>query len=133
MVIITRTLSTTMTRTNSNRVKNKVIISAILITTVVVTGVFLPSPVISFVTAIQSSNMTINEGGIFKDQLPKINGSLNVFEKAQTAIEKGLKISFVQAADTVLRKSNNDTILVGGHLRIDQGYLNPIPKLSYYR
>ena len=79
MVIITTTLFTTMTSTNSNRVKNKVILSAILITAVVVTGVFLASPVISFVTAIQSSNMTINESGIFKDQSPKINGSINVF------------------------------------------------------
>jgi len=123
MVIITTTLFTTMTSTNSNRVKNKVILSAILITAVVVTGVFLASPVISFVTAIQSSNMTINEGGIFKDQSPKINGSINIFEKAHAAIEKNLKTTFVQAADIASRELNNDTILVAGHLGIDQGYL----------
>ena len=123
MVIITTTLFPTMTSTNSNRVKNKVILSAILITAVVVTGVFLASPVISFVTAIQSSNMTTNEGGIFRDQSSKINGSINVFEKAHAAIEKDLKTTFVQAADIASRQSNNDTILVEGHLGIDQGYL----------
>ena len=68
-----------MIRKDSNGVKNMVILSTILITAVVVTGVFLAGPVISFVTAIQSSNMTINESGIFKDQSPKINGSINVF------------------------------------------------------
>ena len=67
--------------------------------------------------------MTTNEGGIFRDQSPKINGSINVFEKAHAAIEKDLKTTFVQAADIASRQSNNETILVEGHLGIDQGYL----------
>ncbi|MDF0680850.1 MAG: hypothetical protein P0116_07805 [Candidatus Nitrosocosmicus sp.] len=54
------------------------------------------NPVISFVTAIQSSNMTINEDGIFKDQSPRINGSINVFEKAHEAIEKDLKTTLIK-------------------------------------
>jgi len=41
-----------MIRKDSNGVKNMVILSTILITAVVVTGVFLASPVISFVTPI---------------------------------------------------------------------------------
>lgn len=127
-----------MTRSNSNRVKSKVIVSAILITAVVVTGVFLANPVISFVTAIQSSNMTINEDGIFKDQSPRINGSINVFEKAHEAIKKDLKTTLVQAADIVSRQLTNDTILVEGHLGIHQGYLvykffaiNPTTQTGY--
>ena len=114
------------------------ILSAILITVVVVTGVFLANAVISFVTAIQSSNMTINEGGIFKDQSSKINGSINASEKAHATIEKGLKTTFVQAADIASRQSNNHTILVEGHLGIDQGYLvykfftiNPTTQTGY--
>ncbi len=113
-----------MTKINSYKVKNKVILSVVIIAAVVITGVFLANPVISFVTAIQSSNMTSNErGGIFNEQSPKINGSINVLEKAQAAIENDLKTSFVQAADIAARQSNNDTILLGGHLGVDQGYL----------
>lgn len=62
-------------------------------------------------------------GGKFIEQSPKINGSINVLEKAQAAIENDLKTSFVQAADIAARQSNNDTILLGGHLGVDQGYL----------
>lgn len=123
MVIITIISLTTMTKTDSNKVKNRVILSVVLITAVIFTGVFLASPVISFVTAIKSSNMTIKEGGIFSDQSPKINGSINVMEKVHAAIENDLKISFVQAADIASKQSNNNTILVGGHLGVDQGYL----------
>ncbi|MDN5845236.1 MAG: hypothetical protein L0H53_03070 [Candidatus Nitrosocosmicus sp.] len=112
-----------MTKTNSSKVKNRVILPVVIIAAVIIMGVFLTNPVISFVTAIQSSNMTTNERGIFSDQLPKINGSINVLEKAQVAIENDLKTSFVQAADIAARQSNNDTILLGGHLGVDQGYL----------
>ena len=44
-------------------------------------------------------------------------------EKAQAAIENDLKTSFVQAADIAAGQSNNDTILLDGHLGVDQGYL----------
>ena len=112
-----------MTKINSNKAKNKVILPVVIIAAVIITGVFLASPVISFVTAIQSSNMTTNESGISGEQSPKINGSINVLEKAQSTIENDLQTSFVQAADIVARQSNNDTILLGGHLGVDQGYL----------
>lgn len=123
MVITTSLSFVTMTKTNSSKVKNRVILPVVIIAAVIIMGVFLTNPVISFVTAIQSSNMTTNERGIFSDQLPKINGSINVLEKAQVAIENDLKTSFVQAADIAARQSNNDTILLGGHLGVDQGYL----------
>lgn len=127
-----------MTKINSNKVKNKAILPVVIIAAVVITGVLLANPVISFVTAIQSSNMTSNETGIFIEQSPKINGSINVLEKAQAAIENDLKTSFVQAADIAARQSNNDTILLGGHLGVDQGYLvykffsiNPVNQTGY--
>ena len=44
-------------------------------------------------------------------------------EKAQAPIANDLKISFVQAADIAARQPNNDTILLGGHLGVDKGYL----------
>jgi uncharacterized membrane protein YkoI len=112
-----------MTKINSNKLKNRVILPVVIIAAVAITGVFLANPVISFVTAIQASNMTSNEKGIFSDHSPKINGSINVLEKVQTAVENDLKTSFVQAADIATRQSNNDTILLGGHLGVDQGYL----------
>ena len=114
-----------MTKIDSNKVKKRVILPVVIIAAVVITGVLLANPVISFVTALQSSNMTANErgGGMFVEQSPKINGSINVLEKAQAAIENDLKTSFVQAADIAARQSNNDTILLGGHLEVDQGYL----------
>ena len=66
------------------------ILYVIIIAVVVITGVFLTSPVISFVTALQSSNMTTNESEIFGEQSPRINGSLNVLEKVQSVIENDL-------------------------------------------
>ena len=114
-----------MTKIDSNKVKKRVILSAVIISAVVIIGVLFANPVISFVTAIQSSNMTVNErgGGKFVEQSPKINASINVLEKAQAAIENDLKTSFVQAADIATGQSNNDTILLDGHLGVDQGYL----------
>ena len=114
-----------MTKIDSIKVKKRVILPAVIITAVVIIGVFLTNPITSFVTAIQSSNMTVNEreGGIFVEQSPKINGSINVLEKAQTAIENDIKTSFVQAADIATGQSNNYTILLDGHLGVDQGYL----------
>ena len=52
-----------MTKINSNKAKNKVILPVVIIAAVIITWIFLASPVISFVTAIQSSNMTTNESG----------------------------------------------------------------------
>ena len=56
-----------MTKIDSIKVKKRVILPAVIITAVVIIGVFLTNPITSFVTAIQSSNMTVNEreGGIF--------------------------------------------------------------------
>jgi hypothetical protein len=125
MVIITILQYINMTKIDLNKVKKSVILSAVIIAAGVIIGVLLANPVISFVTAIQSSNMTVNErgGGIFVEQSPKINGSIKALEKAQAAIENDLKTSFVQAADIVAGQSNNDTILLGGNLGMDQGYL----------
>ena len=96
MVIITISEYIKMTKINSNKVKNRVILSVVIIAAVVITGVLLANPLISFVTAIQSSNLTANERGIFVEQSQKINGSINVLKKTQTAIENDLKTSFVQ-------------------------------------
>lgn len=113
-----------MTKINSNKLRNRVILPVVIIAAVAIAGVFLANPVISIVTALQASNMSLNESeGIFTDQSPKINGSINVLEKAQTAIENDLKTSFVEAADVATRQENNNTILLGGHLGMDQGYL----------
>ncbi len=127
-----------MTKINSNRAKNKMILYVVIIATVIIMGVFLTSPVITFVTALQSSNMTTNESEILGEQSPRINGSINVLEKAQSAIENDLKTSFIQAVDIVARQFNNDTILLGGHLGVDQGYLvykffaiNPVNHTGY--
>src|SRR3712207_5255350 len=99
-----------MTKINSNKSKNKVILPVVIIATIAITGVFLANPVISFVTALQESNVTSNEGArIFGDQLPKINGSINVLEKTWAAIENDLQTSFVEAADVVAGQADNDT------------------------
>ncbi|HYF99926.1 MAG TPA: hypothetical protein VD815_07530 [Candidatus Saccharimonadales bacterium] len=112
-----------MTKINSNK-KNKVILPVVILAGAIISGVLLANPVISFVTANQPSNMTSSKmGEIFSDQSPKINGSVNVLEKTHAAIENDLKTSFNQAADIATNQSNNDTILLGGHLDIDQGYL----------
>ena len=113
-----------MTKINSNKLRNRVILPVVIIAAVAIAGVFLANPVISIVTAFQASNMSSHETeGIFNGQSPKINGSINVLDKAQAAIENDLKISFVEAADVATRQANNNTILLGGHLGVDQGYL----------
>jgi hypothetical protein len=113
-----------MTKINSNKSKNKVILPLVIIAAIVVTGIYLANPVISLVTALQASNVTLNEREeIFSNQSPKINGSINILEKTQAAIENDLQTSFVEAAEVVTRQANNDTILLGGHLAVDHGYL----------
>lgn len=113
-----------MSKSNSDKSKTNVILPVLIITAVTITGVILANPLISFVSALQKSYVSsIEREGDLVDQIPKINGSINVFEKAQAAIENDLKTSFVEAAEIVTRLANNDTILLGGHLDVDQGYL----------
>ena len=44
------------------------ILSIVIITMIVITGVFLTNPLVSFVTAIQSSNMAATENGILVER-----------------------------------------------------------------
>ena len=50
-----------MTKINSNKVKNRVILPVVIIAVVVITAVMKANQVISFVTDIQSKNITQNE------------------------------------------------------------------------
>ena len=84
-----------MTKINPNKVKNRMILTVVIVTAAVITLVFLANSVTSFVTAIQSSNKTPTESGIFGDKMPNIYGSINVLEKTKDAIKSDPRTSFV--------------------------------------
>ena len=53
--------------------------------------------------------------------IPRINGSVNLAEKATNFINENAKVSFVAAAQTAQTQIANGTVL-GGHLGVLQGY-----------
>ena len=103
--------------------KKRIILPIVIITIIITTGVFLVNPVISFVTALQSSNIVTTKYGNSAEQLPNLNRSTYILEETHNAIKNNLHTSFVQAADTASKQFNKSTEIVGGHLGVEQGYL----------
>jgi hypothetical protein len=59
-------------------------------------------------------------------------------KKTQEVIKKDIKTSFMQASDIAVQQFNNKTIIIGGYLAVDQGYLvyefvaiNPANQTAY--
>jgi uncharacterized membrane protein YkoI len=114
------------TTTNSKKlVSKKVLILAILGIGIVLSAIFVASPLGNSWAQQQqqrlpmgTNNTNIREYGT----IPKINGSVNVEDNIRSFLEENTKIPFVSAAETAQKQIANGTVL-GGHLGVTQGYL----------
>jgi uncharacterized membrane protein YkoI len=71
---------------------------------------------------LSAQQMAMN-GNISKhDNMPKLNGSINVGQEIKNFFNENTKIPFNTAAETALSQLPNGKIL-GGHLGVTQGYL----------
>jgi hypothetical protein len=117
MVITIPNLIKSMT----NNKTNKLLISAIVVTTIIIGSFFLINPAISLVTASISPG---NASNVQTNQSPGIVSSINVIEKSQDTIGNSLNISFAKAAEIATSQFDNNTSIIGGHLDVvDQGNL----------
>lgn len=56
------------------------------------------------------------------NEMPQINGSVNVGNEVRSFIDENVKVSFVQAAETA-QAQVADGKVIGGHLGVVQGFL----------
>jgi uncharacterized membrane protein YkoI len=115
------------TTTNSKKlVSKKVLIPAILGIGILLSAIFVASPLGNSWAQQQQQQrlpMGINNTNIREyDTIPKINGSVNVEDNIRSFLEENTKIPFVSAAETAQKQIANGTVL-GGHLGVTQGYL----------
>ena len=120
--IIGFTLST-MTTLKKFVNKKVMLISAIIGVGIVLSAIFIASP-LGYSWAQQQQKQTtgnrtyMNEYGA----IPQINGSVNIRDNIQNFFKENTKIPFTTAAETAQKQIANGTVL-GGHLGVAQGYL----------
>ena len=119
-----------MKTTNSKKfVSKKVLIPAILGIGILLSAIFVASPLGNSWAQQQqqqqqqhqltgTNNTNIHE----YDTIPKINGSVSVDDKIRSFLEENTKISFLSAAETAQKQIANGTV-IGGNLGVTQGYL----------
>jgi hypothetical protein len=112
------------TTTNSKKLVNKkVLIPAILGIGILLSAIFVASSLGNSWAQQQRLPMGTNNTNIREyDTIPKINGSVNVEDNIRSFLAENTKIPFVSAAETAQKQIANGTLL-GGHLRVTQGYL----------
>jgi len=119
-----------MKTTNSKKfVSKKVLIPAILGIVILLSAIFVASPLGNSWAQQQqqqqqqrqlagTNNTNIRE----YDTIPKINGSVRVDDKIRSFLEENTKIPFLSAAETAQKQIANGTV-IGGNLGVTQGYL----------
>jgi uncharacterized membrane protein YkoI len=114
------------TTTNSKKlVSKKVLIPAILGIGILLSAIFVASPLGNSWAQQQQQRLPMgtNNTDIREyDTISKINGSVNVEDNIKSFLEENTKIPFVSAAETAQKQIANGTVL-GGHLGVTQGYL----------
>jgi uncharacterized membrane protein YkoI len=112
------------TTTNSKKlVSKKVLIPAILGIGILLSTIFVASPLANSWAQQQRLPIGTNNTNIREyDTIPEINGSVNVEDNLRSFLEENTKIPFVSAAETAQKQIANGTLL-GGHLGVTQGYL----------
>lgn len=106
--------------------RKNAILFGVLISSIIIAGIFLVNPITSLVTASLNQNansiIEINKPG---DQTPQLNGSVNVFEKSHDAIRNSINVSFADAAKIAEDQfsDNKNITILAGELNVKQGSL----------
>ena len=106
--------------------RKNAILFGVLISSIIIAGIFLVNPITSLVTASLNQNansiIEINKPG---DQTLQLNGSVNVFEKSHDAIRNSINVSFADATKIAedLFNGNKNITMLAGELIVKQGSL----------
>src|SRR5829696_5391944 len=104
-------------------VSKKVLIPAILGIGILLSAIFVASPLGNSWAQQQRQPTGTNNTNIREyDTIPKINGSVRVDDKIRSFLEENTKIPFLSAAETAQKQIANGTV-IGGNLGVTQGYL----------
>jgi hypothetical protein len=100
----------------------KVLITSVLGVGILLSAIFLVSPLVSTM-AQQQQQLGTNET-ILNQYRPgaTINGSVNIADNIVNFLEENTKIPFTTAAETAQQQIINGTVL-GGHLGVTEGFL----------
>ena len=99
--------------------KKVMLVSAIVVAGILLSAVvFIASPL----GQLNAQQMIPNNNFSMQDNIPKINGSINVAQQIKNLFKDNIKVPFTTAAETAVKQIPNGTIL-GGHLGVAQGYL----------
>ena len=106
--------------TTLKKIVNKEIM---LVSAIVVAGILLSAVVFTASPLGQlSAQQMVTNNLSMQDNIPKINGSINVGQQIKNLFKENIKVPFTTAAETAQKQIPNGTIL-GGHLGVAQGYL----------
>ena len=101
----------------------KVLITSVLGVGILLSAIFLVSPLVSTMAQQQQQLLGTNET-ILNQYKPgaTINGSVNIADNIVNFLEENTKIPFTTAAETAQQQIINGTVL-GGHLGVTEGFL----------
>jgi len=101
----------------------KVLITSVLGVGILLSAIFLVSPLVSTMAQQQQQLLGTNET-ILNQYKPgaTINGSVNIADNIVNFLEENTKIPFSTAAETAQQQIINGTVL-GGHLGVTEGFL----------
>ena len=103
-------------------VSKKVLIPVILGIGVLLSAIFIASP-IAYTWAQQQKQALVNDTYMrAQDTIPQINGSVSVKDNIKNFLIENTKVPFRTAAETAQKQIANGTVL-GGHIGVTQGYL----------
>jgi len=100
--------------------KKLILASAIIGTGILLSAAILMASPFGYLWAQQQ--MITNSNISMHDNMPKINGSINVGQQLKNFFKENTKIPFTTAAETAIKQIPNGKVL-GGHLGVTQGYL----------
>jgi uncharacterized membrane protein YkoI len=109
-------------------VNKKMLIATILGVGVLLSAIFIVSPLVSTmaqqqVQQVQPQQNETKETIWSQDNaFPTINGSVSISDNVVNFLKENTKIPFIAAAETAQQQITNGTVL-GGHLGVTQGYL----------
>lgn len=101
----------------------KVLITSILGVGILLSAIFLVSPLVSTMAQQQQQQLGTNETILSQYKTRSaINGSVNIADNIVDLLKENTKIPFTVAAETAQQQIINGTVL-GGHLGVTEGFL----------